>query len=205
MTDVDQLLPEACDDLGRQAPHDPDLTGSVRRRARRQARRAAAVGTSVIGVLAVAALSVALTTSRNDVPAANPGPGPGPLVAVSCTVDDGVLPQWAWIGFSEPSPRIAHVLGQRGDITAILFAQPLYAPTPPPGRGNKVLWVGRVAGAGDLVIDASLPGTNRHVRQVVTGGPGPSTVDLPVPGCWRFDLRWGDYTDTLTLNYVTAG
>ena len=206
MTDVDALLPEAFTDLGRQAPHDPDLAGAVRRRARRQTRRLAAVAASVVGVLAVTGLSVVLTT-RGDTTRGDTTPAAGGTVSppVSCTVDGGVLPEWARTGFSDPEPSVPHVLGVRGDIVAILFAQPLYAPAPPPDRGNKVLWVGRVAGAGDLVIDASLPGTDQHVRQVVTGGPGPSTVDLPVPGCWRFDLTWGSYTDTLALNYVTAG
>ena len=32
--------------------------------------------------------------------------------------------------------------------------------------------------------------------------PGPSIVDLPRPGCWRMKLRWGTYTDMITLPYV---
>jgi hypothetical protein len=26
-------------------------------------------------------------------------------------------------------------------------------------------------------------------------------VDLPRAGCWHVDLRWGDYTDTISLPY----
>jgi hypothetical protein len=37
----------------------------------------------------------------------------------------------------------------------------------------------------------------------VEGGPGPSTIDLPDPGCWRLSLTWGGRTDTLDLEYVS--
>jgi hypothetical protein len=39
------------------------------------------------------------------------------------------------------------------------------------------------------------------VREVAEG-PGPSTLDLPAPGCWTLDLRWADRTDTLRLSYL---
>jgi hypothetical protein len=34
--------------------------------------------------------------------------------------------------------------------------------------------------------------------------PGPSIVDLPAAGCWRMTLRWGTYTDTISLPYVAG-
>ncbi len=63
-----------------------------------------------------------------------------------------------------------------------------------------VLWLGVV-----LVLSLQRPEgtTGRTIIQVVQGGPGPSVVDLPVPGCWRFDLTWGSYSDTLHLGYAT--
>jgi len=203
MTDVDELLPEVLGDLGRQAPHDPDLAGTIRGRARRQTRRVAAVAASVAGVLVVAGLSVALTRGPAAVPTATPTPTTtADPAACTRSLSTDVLPTWARTGFSDPEPRVPHVLGARGDITAILFG-PMTAPATP-DAGNKILWVGRVAGVGDLVVDGSLPGTDRRVHQVVSGGPGPSGVNVPVPGCWRFDLRWGPYQDVLYVAYAAS-
>ena len=39
------------------------------------------------------------------------------------------------------------------------------------------------------------------VIRTVIGGPGPSIIDLPAPGCWRLALRWSGRTDTLDLRY----
>ena len=129
-------------------------------------------------------------------------PEPGWPAVCAKTLSKGVLPVWARTGFSDPEPAVPHVLGARGDIAAILFGD-MVAPPPGPGEaGNKILWVGRVAGSGDLIVDGSLPGTDRRVHQVITGGPGPSGVDVPVPGCWRFDLRWGPYQDVLHVAYT---
>ena len=57
-------------------------------------------------------------------------------------VRHGVLPEWARTGFSEDEPRIAHVLGRRGELVAILFGDPLSAP-PREDRSNKILWVAK--------------------------------------------------------------
>jgi hypothetical protein len=40
-----------------------------------------------------------------------------------------------------------------------------------------------------------------HVTREVVGGPGPSIINLPVPGCWRFTLRWSGQIDTTDLAY----
>lgn len=42
----------------------------------------------------------------------------------------------------------------------------------------------------------------RPVVRVVRGGPGPSYVNLPAPGCWRLTLRWSGRSDQLDLDYV---
>jgi hypothetical protein len=34
------------------------------------------------------------------------------------------------------------------------------------------------------------------------GGPGPSIVNLPSPGCWKLTLRWSGRVDTLDLEYA---
>jgi hypothetical protein len=119
-------------------------------------------------------------------------------------VDTGVLPVWARGGFSDPKPRIPHVLGRSRKIVAILFAYPLLSP-PPRDHNNKILWVARRANGAALRIRAQrMVGSDRigaPVSRTIAGGPGPSIVNLPAPGCWRFTLRWASQTDTLDLRY----
>jgi hypothetical protein len=43
------------------------------------------------------------------------------------------------------------------------------------------------------------------VARRVQGGPGPSFVNLPRAGCWRFTLRWAHNVDELDLVYVPRG
>jgi len=98
-----------------------------------------------------------------------------------------------------------HVMGQAGDIVAILWASrdALHSPSLP-DRSNKILWVSRVPLAAPylLVIKATLGGSTRTVTVSVPGGPGPSIIDLPAPGCWTFHLNWWGHTDQLKLRYV---
>jgi len=114
--------------------------------------------------------------------------------------DRGVLPEWARTGFSDPEPRIAHVIGDQGRIAAIIFG-PLAFP-PSPDGGNKILWVSRdeVTPMSDLQIRAEHDG--EAVTRAVRGGPGPSGIDLPAAGCWHMTLRWSGRSDTLSLRYV---
>ena len=119
----------------------------------------------------------------------------------------GVLPTWARTGFSDPRPRLPHVLGRSHEIAALVFGYPLRAP-PLKDRGNKILWVSRraVKPLSDLRIHAQRM-TGRHrvgrpVTRVVVGGPGPSGINLPAPGCWRLTLRWSGRTDELDLQYA---
>jgi hypothetical protein len=97
-----------------------------------------------------------------------------------------------------------HVLGDDGDIVAILWAErePLSSP-PSQLRNNKILWVPRVGrGAGPLLITAKLDGTGETVPRTVAPAPGPSIVDLPSPGCWSLDLTWGRHHDRVRLGYA---
>jgi hypothetical protein len=122
-------------------------------------------------------------------------------------VHHGVLPSWARTGFSDPRPRLPHVLGRSGDIAALVFGYPLRSP-PGKDRANKILWVSRreVTPLSDLRIHAQrMDGRHRvgrPVTRVVMGGPGPSGIDLPAPGCWRLTLRWSGRTDELDLQYA---
>jgi hypothetical protein len=122
-------------------------------------------------------------------------------------VSRGVLPVWARGGFSDARPRPPHVLGRSGGIAAILFVDPLHAP-PLARRNTKILWVARrpLPRPADLRISAQrIAGTSRvgePVSRRVEGGPGPSIVDLPAPGCWRLTLHWGAHADELDLRYA---
>ncbi len=114
--------------------------------------------------------------------------------------DRGVLPSWARTGFTDPQPRMPHVLGEDGKIVAILFGEPLSSP-PDPVRGNKILWVSfeEVVPMSDLRIRAEHDG--EVVNRIVRGGPGPSIIEMPKAGCWHMTLRWSGRSDTLSLRY----
>ncbi|RKQ88065.1 hypothetical protein C8N24_6104 [Solirubrobacter pauli] len=121
-------------------------------------------------------------------------------VAASCKVDRGELPAWATTGFSDPHPKMPHVVGAAGRIAAILFADPLRATDGRDGPQNKILWVARdpQQAMSDLTIRA-VHGDDT-LERTVPGGPGPSVVDLP-KGCWTLELSWSGRTDRLNLQY----
>jgi hypothetical protein len=126
--------------------------------------------------------------------------------AARVTLD--VIPRWARSGFSG-SVRMPYALGREKEIVGLLFAYPLKSP-PPPGQGNKILWVARrpEKSRANLRIQAvrmvgSRP-VGAAVRRVVAGGVGPSIINLPRPGCWRFTLSWAQGQDTLDLRYLAS-
>lgn len=133
--------------------------------------------------------------------------GSSTVPACHSVLHKGVLPSWARTGFSDPRPRLPHVLGRSGEIAALVFGYPLRSP-PVKDRGNKILWVSRraVKPLSDLRIHAQrMEGrrrVGRPVTRVVMGGPGPSGINLPAPGCWRLTLHWSGRTDELDLRYV---
>jgi hypothetical protein len=127
--------------------------------------------------------------------------------ACHSAVHHGVLPSWARTGFSDPRPRMPHVLGRSGDIAAIVFGYPLLSP-PSQTRANKILWVSRrpVKPGSDLRIRAQRMRGDRHVGthvvRVIRGGPGPSYLNLPAPGCWRLTLQWSARSDELDVDFL---
>jgi hypothetical protein len=175
---------------------------------RRRQRRWIVAGTAAVAVMAAAAATTyAVVGGAEDLPAVTEQPS-----AVCRPVDEGVIPEWARAGFSDPEPRVAHVMSDHGRIVAILFGRRLFAP-PNDEVGNKILWVaepvespGPAGGApADLTITARLAGPDLVAHRTVPGGPGPSIVDLPRAGCWQLSLRWGegpDQQDTMSLAYA---
>jgi hypothetical protein len=53
-----------------------------------------------------------------------------------------------------------------------------------------------------LKIDARLSGLDMSFSREVAGGPGPSIIDVPQPGCWHLTLGWSGHTDTMDLEYA---
>jgi hypothetical protein len=186
----------------------------ARQRSNRRSRIAwvpsGAVAILMATVVAIAVAAGALVlASHNQPSAANAN---DQAVAGSCRPElrDSVLPVWARGGFSDPRPRTTYVLGRSGRIAAILFGASSLSSPPAADHNNKILWVSRVATDGrDLKIEAQrLSGSKplgAPVARSVTGGPGPSIINLPSPGCWRFTLRWSGLTDTVDLQYKPRG
>jgi hypothetical protein len=133
--------------------------------------------------------------------AALAGCGGSKNAAQACHADvqRGVLPEWARAGFSDSEPKMPHVLGHAGDITAILFGDPLASP-PRPDRANKVLWVARETPRTFTRLAITARQGDRTVTRKVDLGP--SYVDLPAPGCWRLTVTWAGHEDTLDLAYA---
>jgi hypothetical protein len=136
-----------------------------------------------------------------------PSTASGSTGACHSPMRHGVLPPWARTGFSDPRPRMPHVLGRSGEIAAVVFGYPLLSP-PAENRANKILWVSRrqVKPGADLRIRAQRMRGDRpvggHVVRVIRGGPGPSYLNLPARGCWRLSLRWSGRSDELDLDFL---
>jgi hypothetical protein len=161
--------------------------------------------TATTAVVAVLLSGCTTTAPATPAPARTAS---APVPPCSVAVQRGVLPEWARAGFSDPSPSgIPFVLGDRGTILGVIFGHPLTAPPAGTGRANKILWTPAPDAGGDgsapgaLIIEARLTGSAEVVRREVPGGPGPSIIDLPRPGCWRLTLTWPGHTDTLELRY----
>lgn len=141
--------------------------------------------------------------------AASPGPVPQAAAAGACpaAITPRPLPTWARPGFTPPTVAMPYVMGAQENIVAILWAEhdPLRAP-PLADRSNKILWVSRLGlqPTDPLQIRATLSGTGRTVTREVTGGPGPSIINLPTAGCWSLNLSWSGHQDHLELRYVAS-
>ena len=153
---------------------------------------------------ALALLALAGCTS-NPPPAPAASPAPSPRSGCASPVRTDALPEWARAGFSDDGSGTPHVYGDQDEILAVLFGAPLLSP-PGPDRSNKILWVPKqpIERGGTLKIAATLDGTTVRADREVPGGPGPSGIDLPEPGCWHLTLTWSGRTDTMALTYAPA-
>ncbi len=124
-----------------------------------------------------------------------------PTTAAQCAEPTfGALPEWARAGFSPPDQPMTYFLGASGQIVGVAFGWPLRR-IQPSGKQNKILWVAHSAEPGPLRIIATRERSGETVTREVEGGPGPSLVDMPSDGCWRFDLRWTGGSDEMHVRY----
>jgi hypothetical protein len=164
---------------------------------------------ALLATASLAACSSGGTPGAAGPPSAGAGRGASSPAAAPAGAGCGTdftprrLPVWARTGFTPPTQRVPYVLGDGGDIVAILWADhdPLSAP-PRADRNNKILWASPYGGT--LRIEATRSGSDQTVVRTVPGGPGPSIIDLPAPGCWSLDLTWGGHHDHLRLGYAPA-
>ena len=127
-------------------------------------------------------------------------PVPAPTTAAQCKEPTfGPLPEWARAGFTPPDQPTTYFMGASGRIVGVAFGWPLRK-AQPTGKQNKILWIAGSEG-GPLRIIATREGSGETVTREVEGGPGPSIIDMPSDGCWRFDLRWTGGSDQMYVRY----
>jgi hypothetical protein len=69
-----------------------------------------------------------------------------------------------------------------------------------PEGQNKILWVPKDPSAGELMVTGHLVGTYDNV-DIGDISFGPSFVNVPKPGCWRFTLQWMGGPETVDIVY----
>ena len=103
--------------------------------------------------------------AANKEPVASVSPTPSPAPGTACSVNHRpkVLPRWARSGFSGPKPSVGYVLGDSGNIAAIMFISHHSLSSPPvAGQNNKILWAARVGAAvGRTVANQGRTGGHR--------------------------------------------
>ena len=165
---------------------------------------------AVAGVLLAAAGCTARPAPR-PVPSGSSAAPVASAVAGGCgrtSVLRGALPSWA----VDAGPAgVPYVLSAEGNLVGVLFGAPLVAGTRTDGKANKVLWIVREPRDGSPLRLTGQPATGGTptvtVDRAADSYPGeiyPSTVDVPVPGCWRFTAEWNGHTATVDLQYAPS-
>jgi hypothetical protein len=142
-----------------------------------------------------------LGSPRPSVPAGAAEPAHGrpsqlELTAHSCGSTQLLMgPAPAWIGRATDAntpTSYPFAVSDQGNAAAFLFGYPLTTPSRP-DMSNKILWVVRTPSGGQpLIITARHLGGRRPVVRVQLSADSmpaeiyPSSIDLPVPGCWHF-------------------
>ena len=174
---------------------------------------AAAVVTLLVGCTAapkVPETSAPLPTSTMVLPTVYGGCG-----ATQVTAGTSSPPTWALQGFNgspAPAPGPRWAASAPSTVVAILFAVELVAKgIRPDGSSNKILWVTRDPTDHLTIVAHPLNANSPKVAidyPTTDGNQTPSIVDLPSPGCWSFQLKWGGVQTTrasLDLWVLPAG
>jgi hypothetical protein len=159
---------------------------------------------------AFAILSAAGCTSAQEAQVQHGAPATPHVFAGGCAgtvLTEAEPPAWAQGGWTHVKGTpwgVPWALGTGGDAVAFVFANELVAGGSPriDGTNNKVLWVAKGSPT-NFVVEGIPPG---GTQAVVTVNGGPSIVDVPSPGCWKFQLTWGDGAgSTINLTVLAAG
>jgi hypothetical protein len=165
---------------------------------------------ALVGAMLFLTVGCSAGSSAPPAPSATPWPPAGAqIVSGGCEktqVLTGIAPpQWALAGFSGKPTQLPWALSDSGRSLAYLFATHLVAGgVRRDGSSNKVLWVVKHAGAPAITAHPAGAATPRIDigGQGTNGNQMPSSVDLPSPGCWSFELSWGKSTDRLSLEVL---
>jgi hypothetical protein len=171
-----------------------------------------------LALLALLGLVNACSSSHQATPASQePSSTTRTQLSVSCKtapLHRGAAPKWTAPAWSSSSPgfasRLRYAESAGGNVVGVLFAYPLRAGRPE-NPANKILWIVRQARNGQpLHIHAQPIGfsaSSVSSNWPANASPGeiyPSIDNVPVPGCWRFSLRWAGHTDVVALHYGSA-
>lgn len=164
-------------------------------------------------IVCMAALLVACSSqaSARSAPSSSPAAQPS-VVSTGCgstPVLHGGIPTWLDDAGGHNIPGFLNYVIAHPPLTAgFLFSYPLRAGHPE-NPSNKVLWVVRTARNGPLIIDGHPLGAQTptvHDERPDNSSPGqiyPDGTDVPIAGCWQFDLRWANSHVQVELGYTT--
>ncbi len=160
------------------------------------------------------ALAVVLIVSCDPSSAAPPASSnPRPMAtAGGCgftQVVSGAIPRWLDEAGAHNNPTsVPYVVATPAIAAGFLFALPLRSGQPN-NPANKILWVvGKPRNGSLLDITAHPMAAASPVVDMSfapNASPGeiyPSIDDVPLPGCWQFDLRWDANLAEVDLQYI---
>jgi hypothetical protein len=167
--------------------------------------------TRTIAGLAVALLLGAGACTPAQSAQVRPSPTATHTFAGGCAgtvLTDAEPPVWAQGGWNVVKGQpwgVPWALATGGQAVAYLFARQLVAGNSPrvDGTNNKILWVAK-GDPSNFVVQGIPPG---GTQAAVTLNGGPSIVDVPSAGCWKFHLMWGaaQVAGTINLDVLPAG
>ena len=121
----------------------------------------------------------------------------------------GGEPDWLTQAGANNNPSfLPYFITNPANAAGFLFSHPLRAGSPN-NPGNKILWVVGVPRDGNnLLVDGhplSATAPVVHMSFEDNASPGeiyPSDVDVPNPGCWHFDITWGQNRTSADLLFA---